>query len=140
MIEILLTWLGAIIATEAVVELIVASSILFRARDWIAQRSAFFGELIHCGYCTSVWVAALLFSYYLPVGDHLNALCASNILAWLIVLIAKAAIVHRLSNMVHEKFSRWLSKHKFGIEVVHTNVGSNNGRRQAVQRTRKGIS
>lgn len=129
MLELLLIWLAAFVATEAVVELITASKVLFNFRDWVAQRSAFFGDLINCGYCTSVWVATLLFSYYLPVGYKLQAACADSVMVWLVVLVAKAAVVHRMSNVIHELFSRWFGRHRFGIELVHTfdDIGKRNG-------------
>jgi hypothetical protein len=123
MIEAFLIWLGAIVATEAVVELIASSEIIFPVRDWMSQHSAFLGKLVNCGYCVSVWVAALLFSYYLPTGEFLKALCSNNWIVWAVVLIGKAAIVHRLSNVLHEKFSRWFHKYRLGIELIHVNVG-----------------
>ncbi len=129
MLVLLLIWLGAIVATEAIVEIIVASKILFNFRDWLAQRSVFLGDLINCGYCVSVWVAAILFSYYLPVGYRLQAICADSIIAWLLVLVGKAAVVHRMSNVLHELFSRWFHKHRFGVELVHTfdDIGKRHG-------------
>ena len=123
MITILIIWLGAILATEAIVELIVASEVLFNTRDWIAQRSIFFGKLVNCGYCVSVWVAALMFAYYLPIGQYMELLCV-NRFVWVITLIAKAVIVHRLSNVLHELFSRWFHRKWSQIELIHTNIGS----------------
>lgn len=120
MIEALLIWLGAIIATEAVVELIVASEILFNIRDRVAQHSVFFGKLVNCGYCVSVWVAALMFSYHLPIGNYLGSLCLNSLYAHIMIVIGKAAIIHRMSTVLHESFSRRFHKHRFGIELVHT--------------------
>lgn len=117
MFELFLIWACAVIATEAVVNLIVASEIMFNVRDWVAQHSIFFGKLINCEYCASVWVAAP-FAYYLPVGHYLDTLCAGNLLLWCIVLVAKVAVVHRVSNVVHEWIDRWLTKHRPSLELV----------------------
>jgi|UniRef100_UPI0040573A56 hypothetical protein len=37
-----------------------------RLREWVKERNAFFGELLHCGYCFGHWVAFALVAIYQP--------------------------------------------------------------------------
>jgi hypothetical protein len=37
-----------------------------RLREWVKERNAFFGELLHCGYCFGHWVAFALTAIYQP--------------------------------------------------------------------------
>lgn len=80
------------IATEALVEIIVASELFYPLHRW-----AFFtfGWEKLCGYCASFWVAVGLWSYQ---DDPL------------VKLLIMVLVVHRLSNLLHEGFSRWFKR------------------------------
>lgn len=137
----LLFWLAIVVAVEACTEVIVASSLLFAIRDWFSRpapdepscecpieatnnphicprRRGLFarfgwwvrhkiGELISCGYCTSVWVAAIA-SY-----------CTGYASLWMFAV--KTFVIHRVSNLLHELFSRWFGRSPFSVVVTHIN-------------------
>lgn len=69
----------------------VASLTLTRARplrpmrQWIQQRSQWWGELVSCPYCISHWVAFVL------VARHLTSL-DNAVLEWLIVVAISAPV------------------------------------------------
>lgn len=86
-----LIWILAIIATEALVELITTASIFDVTRARIMASSHFFEELLSCGYCTSVWVAAA-FAWALP----------GTLGYWWLDVILKTLALHRASNVFHE--------------------------------------
>jgi hypothetical protein len=107
----LIQWLLAIIAVEAVVEIIVDSELFLFWRVFLSKRRSVIGsyiaKLFTCGYCFSVWVAALV-AWSLP-GYIFNIIIADVIL--------KTFVLHRLSNLMHELFHRWLNRHPFGLFV-----------------------
>ena len=71
---------------------------------WVRHK---IGELISCGYCTSVWVAAIA-SYYTGYTS-----------LWMFAI--KTFVIHRVSNLVHELFARWFSRSPFSVVVTHIN-------------------
>ncbi len=104
--------IAVIVATEAIVELIVSADITLWVRKLASDIDKilgilFFGKLFSCGYCMSVWVAAILF-LWIP--------------NWVLLII----IAHRASNVLHELFSRWFHRMPFTLVFnhVHTNVES----------------
>lgn len=125
----ILVWTAVIIAVEALTELIVDSKIGFPIRDWFsrnpepkgfwAKLRAKIGELINCGYCTSVWVAFLA-AYFVP----------AKACTWP-VFIVKALIIHRLSNMMHELFKKWLNRSPLNVVLTHIHHGGDNGRKES---------
>jgi hypothetical protein len=88
-----------IIAVEAVTEILVASKIFFALRDKISQRGELWATFVNCGYCVSVWVsaAAVLVLPRLIIDHQVD-------------YIFRIFIVHRLSNVLHELFSRWFGR------------------------------
>lgn len=51
----------------AAVSITITKTKVFRSfREWIDERSDWFGELVHCPYCTSHWVAFAAVAYYQP--------------------------------------------------------------------------
>jgi len=96
----MIEWLIAIIFIEAVTEIIVSSSIFARFRKAVATKSDFLGELIHCGYCTSIWVAMSV-AWAVP-------LILSGI--FIVDYLIKIFVLHRISNILHEFIARWLGR------------------------------
>ncbi len=78
-------WFVAILATEAIVEIWLESSLFDRLR---ARCDGLLGEFVTCGWCISVWVAVAVFGLVL-LG-----------LWWLLIPLA----IHRLSNFAHDIF------------------------------------
>lgn len=106
MIQILLL----IIFVEAVTEILVASSIFEKPRLYLAQKSGFLGELIHCGYCTSVWVS-LGVAWIIPITISPY---------FFLNYIITAFILHRLSNVIHELINKWLGRRPISFAVHKT--------------------
>lgn len=118
-----MAWLAVIMAVEALTEIITASKIMFGVRDWFsrnpdpkgfwAKLRAWVGELLNCGYCTSVWVA-LAAAHFAPTGKCVGC----TLYAWPIFFI-KVLVIHRASNLLHELFSRWFSRSPFEFVLTH---------------------
>jgi hypothetical protein len=101
MIQVLLIWVGAAIFVEAITEIIVSSDILFGFRNYIIKLNRnFFGKLVGCGYCMSMWAS-------MPVAWLLPGSITS---LWLFDVVIKTFILHRCSNVIHELFSRWFKR------------------------------
>jgi len=78
-----------IIATEALTKLMRDASIFDTPRNWLIGKGTFLADLLPCGYCLSVWAAAIIFSlYYLG----------------LTIFIALLAL-HRGANLFHDLIS-----------------------------------
>ena len=95
-----MVWITCVITVEAVVEIVVASKLFLNFRAFMVKNYGLFGELFTCGYCFSVWVAAA-FAWSLP-GQFTEY--------YYIDLAIKIFTVHRLSNILHELFSRWFKR------------------------------
>ena len=75
---------------------------IFRwARQWIVDRSDFFGELIQCPYCTSHWLAAVSMVIWHPRFTDCGFVVADYI-ATGFALVAMSAIV---SGMIYRLFA-----------------------------------
>ena len=105
-----LIFLAVTIAVEAITEIIVNGDIFQDLRGWISRNSPFFGMLVSCGYCLSVWTA-MLFAGSIPfkiidvaVFDY----------------VIKLFVLHRLSNVAHEAIIRFL--HRMPKQVVVTKI------------------
>ena len=95
----------AIIFVEALTEIIVSSKIAEGFRIRAFNLNKWLGELVHCGYCMSVWVAATVawsveFGLH-PVADYFLALF----------------VIHRLSNVWHEAVVRWLNRAPITFQI-----------------------
>ncbi len=105
----MIAWLLAVIAVEAIVEILTTSTLLNVPRAWILAKQNFFSDLIGCGWCTSVWVAA-------SVGWAMPGI----ITGYLVVdIILKTFALQRMANYLHELRSNWLLPQ---IQVVHRHV------------------
>ncbi len=103
-------WLLTIVAVEAMVEVIVNADITLKVRVFFSKiNPGFLGKLFSCGYCMSVWVAALV-AWSLPgvLTDYV-----------ILDVIIKIFVVHRLSNVFHECVSRWQKRLPFEF-VFHS--------------------
>lgn len=80
----MMKWILAIVATEAIVEIIL-HGYPFQWLRKLAGKWTFTSELFGCGWCLSVWVGAAMFAVVLAGG-------------W-IILVPLA--IHRLSNVFH---------------------------------------
>lgn len=107
MIEFLLL----IIFVEAMTEILTSSVILEKPRILLSSMCPLFGELIHCGYCTSVWVSA--------IAVALTPLPAIFSVYWVNFMVT-TFVVHRLSNILHELFSKWLNRRPLSFAVHKT--------------------
>lgn len=102
-----------IVFVEALTEIIVSSVIFEKPREFLAYKSDFLGELIHCGYCTSVWVsAAISWAFVLFVWSVFPS--------FLLSYIVTTFVLHRLSNLLHELNSKWLNRRPISFAVHKT--------------------
>lgn len=90
-----------IICTEAITELVVHSQIFSKIRD-IAESFGEYGKMLfNCGYCFSIWSAALCAYTIAPLTiPHANRYV--NLLVWTIVF-------HRLSNFLNDFVDKYLA-------------------------------
>jgi len=77
-------WILAIIATEAITEILLHSDLFGKVRGFLSK-FWFFNELFVCGWCLSFWVAIFVFILILKNLE--------------IILIP--IVIHRLSNYFH---------------------------------------
>lgn len=84
----MIRWVLAIIAVEALTELLVNAEILDKPRNAISK-IRFFKELFDCGYCLSVWMALFVF----------------GILLLKLEIVLVPIVIHRTSNYVHSIYS-----------------------------------
>jgi hypothetical protein len=77
-------WTVGVIAVEDITEIILHGYPLESLRR-LAKKTTFFGLLIECGFCTSLWVA-------IPV-------CAVILSGWWVILMP--LVLHRLSGAFH---------------------------------------
>ena len=93
MIELIIKFIAAIVATEAITELVVKSEFFEPLRKWLFESELktlnFIHRIVDCGYCFSVW-AALFNILILFILDY-------RIMDFVILTV----VVHRLSNMLH---------------------------------------
>lgn len=76
------------IATEAITEIVVASTLFEPIRSLTAWQK-------WCGYCASFWFAVCLWTFKDELVVKTLILCL---------------VVHRLSNIFHEGFIRWFKR------------------------------
>lgn len=98
----LAAWILAVIAVEAVVEILTTSQLLNTPRAYVLAWNNVISELIACGWCTSVWVAAScawalpgVLTGYLPID-----------------IAIKTFALQRAANYLHEMRSNWLLPQK----------------------------
>ncbi len=82
-------YLLAIIAVEALTQLICKAEIFDTPREWLS-RCSFFERLLSCGYCVSVWSALFV----------IVLLMFWNYTQWFILLL----VLHRISNVLHDVY------------------------------------
>lgn len=118
MLQILLIWWFFIIFVEAVTEIIVDSDFFFPIRNSLGKLPFFVGRffvaLLGCGYCVSVWVAALV-AWMLPGSPVSHASIELPIklpIEFILIVdaILKTFVLHRLSNLQHEFMVRVLKR------------------------------
>jgi hypothetical protein len=112
-VSILFSLLFLVVCVEAVTEILVSSSIFQRPREFLALRSSFLGELVHRGYCTSVWVSAAAAWVFVW---HIWAITPILWVSYLITVF----VLHRLSNLFHELASKWLNRRPMSFAVHKT--------------------
>lgn len=100
----------AIIAVEAITEIIVSSQIAEPLRKWCYYNSSFLHKLINCGYCTSVWISAF-------VALLILGFTGLPIIAEYFILVFA---LHRLSNIWHEFAIRWLNRSPILLHLTKT--------------------
>jgi len=87
----------AIVATEAITEIVTSGAIFARLREKLLgkdkENPRFMGVLFSCGYCFSVWIA-ITFAYGLRIHSLLGWHYRLEPLVWGIV-------IHRASNLWH---------------------------------------
>lgn len=114
---IILIWIIIAVFIEAVTEILISSDIFLGFRNWFAKRDnfacRFIGDLLRCGYCTSVWCSAAI-AWAAP-GELTG-------IAWIDIAI-KIFALHRLANVIHELFQRWFDRHPWVI-VLQTDSSS----------------
>ena len=108
MIEFIFLMILLVVFVEAITEVFVSSSIFEGLRDFIGQRSSFLGELVHCGYCTSIWVSASV-AWMLTMDTGYP---------WLDFVVV-TFVLHRFSNLFHELTCKWMNRAPLSL-TMHT--------------------
>lgn len=79
------------LATAAISVTISKARVFASARQWVAERNKWLGELLSCSYCTSHWVAIAFVAIYCPViiaqGNIVDLIVA------VFTVVAMAAVV-----------------------------------------------
>ncbi len=99
--------LTVVILVEATTQLVVKASIFHKLRNWIQNKSNFFGELVNCGYCFSVW-ASIFWNLVLLLTGTSVQMFNNQLLNFIIFVI----ITHRLSNYLHGVSDRFFDTSK----------------------------
>ena len=111
LVYLLIQVLLVVLLTELLTELVVKSEIFRPVRNVFSKLGTWFGKLVSCGYCFSVWAAAavvlLTDTSYPLTGNH-----------WL-DLGLMALIVHRLANILHNIIDKWTDKY---YSLAHVNT------------------
>lgn len=89
------------LATSTITLTITRAKVARPVRNWISNRSSYFGEMINCPYCTSHWIAFALCAVYHPRPFPLNV-----VLDWFLSSMAIVAISSILSGIVFEAISK----------------------------------
>ncbi|MBI4415235.1 MAG: DUF1360 domain-containing protein [Candidatus Kerfeldbacteria bacterium] len=85
------------LATAAISVTMAKARIFASAREWIAARNGWLGELAACSYCTSHWVAIALVAVYRPV----------LVRQWIVIdLFVSVFVVVALASLVSGAISR----------------------------------
>lgn len=87
------------LATASISLTITKATIFEPVRDWIGDRSDFFGELFSCPYCMSHWISFGFIAYYQPrliTSQYLLADLFVSTFALITVASLLAASVFRL--------------------------------------------
>jgi small basic protein len=108
----ILELLVAVVVVEAATELVVGSAIFLPLRSYMGKWS-FTSKLFTCGYCLSVWIAAL-------VAIVVPFMVVEN---YLINFVIETLLFHRLANFFHELLSRYFKRLPW--EIVTTNIKHN---------------
>lgn len=106
------------LATAAISVTVSKARVLASAREWIASRNNWLGELVSCSYCTSHWVAIALVAIYRPVlvsqwiivdllvsvfGVVAIAAIVSGVIIKLNPFRGEGGVSHVADNSVHEE-------------------------------------
>lgn len=97
------------LVVEAITEIFVSSLLFEKLRIKIASIHLMLGELVHCGYCTSVWISMLvawIATFILPISNYI-----------IVDYILFVFILHRLSNIMHEIISKLLQRRPIQLWV-----------------------
>lgn len=71
-------------AAVATISMTLAKASIFASvRERVAKRSAFFGKLLNCPYCTSHWAALFVIGYFQPRPVSTQFLFIDLVLSWL---------------------------------------------------------
>lgn len=100
----LVVLLLSVVFVEGLTELVRKASILDRPRG-LVTKIPFFDALLSCGYCTSVWAAALPASLVFLVGAGLL------LYEQLLLFVFFTVVLHRLANYLHNFNDKHLDKY-----------------------------
>ena len=102
----LIRFLVAIVLTEAVTEIFVASRLFRGLRQWTKThlpKGNILRYFVKCGYCASVW-CGVGSAYLLQIQGPADFLKWGEPLMW-------GFVIHRASNVLHEIITRILIRH-----------------------------
>lgn len=106
------TFLLAVVLTEAVTEILVASVLTERPRAFVRKvfgEESLVGYFVGCGYCVSVWLG-IGAAYALHLSGAVPSLGLAEPLVW-------GMAVHRASNLWHEAVARFLGRLPFTVFI-----------------------
>ena len=96
---------------EGITQLVQKSVFFGPVRDFFSAREkniicAFFSNMLSCPYCTSVWVSMFITLCVLVSGFSLVIL-GNVVIDYFLFFI----VVHRFSNLIHDVWDRYFSRH-----------------------------
>lgn len=107
----ILYFLGMVVATESITQLVIKSTIFKPLRDLISRLGHWPEELFKCGYCFSVWVALGI-----TLLSGFSVFPTTN---GLVGLFVTTMIIQRLSNILHNVIDKWTDKY-YDLQYINT--------------------
>lgn len=107
---VIISFIASVMLTELITELVVKSEIFKSFREFVSGFD-WLNKLLSCGYCFSVYSAALVVFLVGPFYELVSSVFFNYLLTFL--------IVHRASNVWHNIIDKWTDKY---YSLAHVNT------------------